>query len=88
MEVKNDKYSLEAIGDYVKVTCLEDGRTKIVKVVNDTSYKWSYKIQKTQIKAERGWKGFREHILWTMGKDSCWSHWGDAQFGNSIIINN
>ena len=72
-----------------------DKENNSLKVDNKKSFKivenrdgYVYRIQKTQIKAERGWKGFREHILWTMGKDSCWSHWGDAQFGDSIITNN
>lgn len=45
-----------------------------------------YKIKKTQIYAYDGWNGLRKHILSTMGKDSCWTFWGDAQFGEQNII--
>lgn len=69
-----------------------DKKTNTLKVDNRKTFKivenndgYVYRIQKTQIKSENGWDGFRKHILWTMGDDSCWRHWGDAQFGDSFF---
>jgi hypothetical protein len=41
---------------------------------------------KTQIKCQDGWNGFRKQILWTMGRYSANTFWGDAQFGTQEII--
>ena len=43
-------------------------------------------IMKTQIKCQDGWNGLRKLIIGTMGRDSCWTFWGDSQFGNQEII--
>lgn len=70
-----------------------DPKSNLLLVDNKKSFRiketWDgfvYKIQKTQIHAQDGWNGLRKHILWTMGKDSCWTFWGDAQFGEQNII--
>lgn len=62
-------------------------RQKTWKIVEDREF--VYSIKKTIMKCIRGWNGFREHILWTMGKDSCWTFWGDTiakDFGLSPIM--
>lgn len=58
---------------------------KFYKIVDD--YDFVYSIGKKFIKCQNGWNGFRKHILCTMGDDSCWRHWGDAQFGESFLRN-
>lgn len=70
-----------------------DKDSKKLKVDNDKVYKilpdydgYVYRIQRTQIKAQDEWNGLRKQILWTMGDDSCWRFWGDAQFGGQNII--
>ncbi len=70
-----------------------DAKSNILKVNNEKSFKiiedfddYVYRIQKTQIKCRNGWNGLRNHILWTMGSDSCWRFWGDEQFGKQEII--
>ena len=64
---------------------LKVDNNRIFKIVEDFD-DYVYRIQMTQIKCRNGWKGLREHILWTMGDDSCWRHWGDAQFGKQEIV--
>lgn len=64
-------------------------RQKSWKIIEDREF--VYSIKKTIMKCIRGWNGFREHILWTMGKDSCDTFWGDAiaeKFGLSPIFEN
>ena len=70
-----------------------DKEKNILTVDNKKSFRivedrdgYVYRIQKTQIKAQDGWNGLRKHILWTMGDDSCYRHWGDSQFGEQEII--
>lgn len=57
---------------------------KFYKIVDD--YDFVYSIGKKFLKCKNGWNGFRKHILWTMGDDSCCRFWGDAQFGEQDII--
>lgn len=57
---------------------------KLFKIIEE--YGVVYSIGKKFIKCADGWNGFRKHILWTMGEDSCWRHWGDEQFGKQEII--
>lgn len=62
---------------------------KTWKIVEDHEFVYSFK--KTIMKCIRGWNGFREHILWTMGRDSCCTFWGDSiarTFGLSPIMGN
>jgi len=54
------------------------------KLVEDREF--TYSIKMTIIKCIDGWNGLRRHILWTMGDDSCWRHWGDTQFGEQDIV--
>lgn len=58
---------------------------KIYKV-DVCSPEYVYKVQKKQILANNGWRGFREYIVKSMGDDCAWSHWGDAIFGEQKII--
>jgi hypothetical protein len=58
---------------------------KKLKVVYDFDG-YVYRIMKTQIKCQDGWNGLRKLIIGTMGRDSCWTFWGDSQFGNQEII--
>lgn len=51
----------------------------------ELDYEFVYQIKKTKIKAREGWKGFREHILWTMGVKSCWTTWGRSLFGKDLL---
>ena len=48
---------------------------KVWEIVEDSEF--VYSIKKTILKCMRGWNGFREHIIWTMGEDSCCRYWGD-----------
>ena len=57
---------------------------KVFKIIADSEYTFS--IGKKFIRCIGEWNGLRKHILWTMGDDSCWRHWGDAQFGKQDII--
>lgn len=70
-----------------------DPKTNFLLVDNEKSFRiiedsdgFVYRIMKTRIKCQDGWNGLRKHILWTMGRDSCWTFWGDSQFGNQEII--
>ena len=69
-----------------------DPKTEILLVDNTKSlrmkedHEYVYRVQKTQIKCIDGWNGLRKHILWTMGRDACWTFWGDSQFGEQNII--
>jgi hypothetical protein len=70
-----------------------DRKRKTIKVDNGRERKlcddcpgYVYKIRQTKISAQYGWDGFRAHILWTMGEDSCYRHWGDTQFGKQDIV--
>ena len=53
----------------------------------EIDYEYTYQIRKTLIRAVDGWDGLRKHILWTMGDDSCYRHFGDSQFGTEFINN-
>lgn len=59
-------------------------RSKSFRIVQD--WKYTYQIQKTQIRCIDGWNGLRKFILGTMGDTSCDSNWGDSQFGEQKII--
>lgn len=50
----------------------------------ELDHEFVYQIKKTKIKAQDGWQGFREHILWTMGVKSCWPTWGRSIFGTEF----
>lgn len=70
-----------------------DEEKSIIRVDRDKGRKlcenhngYVYQIRKTKISAQYGWDGFRSHILWTMGEDSCYRHWGDTQFGKQNIV--
>lgn len=67
-----------------KTNLLLVDNTKSLRMKEDNEF--VYRIQKTQIKCIDGWNGLRKHILWTMGRDTCWTFWGDAQFGEQNII--
>ena len=68
-----------------KTNLLLVNNTKSFRIMEDSDG-YVYRIMKTQIKCQDGWNGLRKHILWTMGRDSCWTFWGDSQFGNQEII--
>lgn len=59
-------------------------RKRAWKIVEDREYVYSIKF--STMKCIDGWDGFRRHILWTMGDDSCWRFWGDAQFGKQELV--
>lgn len=62
-------------------------RQKSWKIVTD--YEFVHSFKKTIVKCIRGFDGLREHILWTMGKNSCNRFWGDSiaeNFGISPLF--
>lgn len=48
-------------------------------------YEYTYQIRKTIIRAIDGWNGLRRFIVESMGDDSPWRTWGDAQFGRDFM---
>lgn len=67
-----------------KKNVLTVDRKRSWKIVRD--YEFTYSILSTIIKCIGEWEGLRRHILWTMCADTCWTFWGDAQFGESFLV--